>query len=252
MNDNCKIKISDVPDAYETGKTKEKKNLLFIGDILVCFSVGKNNNGNFFVDFSGRDYYVASELAKRYNVYFFSKLPLNDLGNFAVQAMEEKGINTSLIKRGGNQMGTYYRFNDDSGFCDNQKSSFACAKTYEFSYDETLDGIDMVYVDLATAELTYKTLMFTLKVFKKARERHIKTILDLRNDGLLDLNIVRLNAERLLKLTDCIVGRISDYKDYLYFSDDLKEDAYKRLLTGKYGFTEIYIEEDYYNTVNIL
>lgn len=213
------------------------KNVLLLGDVILQTAVDEANPSNFISQFTGTDLMLADGLKNKFNVIFVTKLPENHLGDAALNILREKGFDCSYVKKmGQGTIGTCYFFDGKLSSINREKSVFANVKTFEFDYDKLVENADIVVVKLATAEVTYKTLLVTLKLFKKARANGVKTVLDISNDMVYDVKIARINAERLLVNVDMAFGDEGSYKQL--FGADVD---YERYLKDTFGVKNVVV-----------
>ena len=97
---------------------------------------------SFDVNYGGGEANVAVSLANYgMNAAFVSKIPDNDIGQSAINALREVGVDTSMIVRGGERLGIYYLETGDSMraskvIYDRKYSSIADADEDDFDWEK--------------------------------------------------------------------------------------------------------------------
>jgi len=125
--------------------------------------------------FGGAEANVAVSLAQfGLPVSFVSALPLNPLGDAAIQSIRGFGVDTSLIRRAGDRIGVYFletganqrpsRVTYDRG-----GSAIAAAKTGDFDWKGIFDGVSWFHVSGVTPAISQSAANLTLEAITAAR-----------------------------------------------------------------------------------
>lgn len=211
------------------------------------------------VSFAGGEANVAVSAANYGNdAVFVSKVPDNDLGQCAVNALRRFGIDTSEILRGGPRLGCYYVEKGASQrgskvIYDRAGSSIALAQREEFDWDRIFDGADWFHFTGITPALGGEMPEVCLDAVKSAREKGVTVSCDLNYRGKLwSREKAREVMTRLLPYVDVCIGNEEDAKDVLGIeaegtdvnSGKLNRDGYisvARQLTEMFGFKKVAI-----------
>ena len=96
--------------------------------------------------YAGGEANVAVSLANYgMDVAFVSKVPMNEIGQSAINAMRRFGVDTQFVLRGGDRLGVYYVEKGASQrasrvIYDRARSAVACSKVEEYDWDTIMDG----------------------------------------------------------------------------------------------------------------
>ena len=139
----------------------------------------------FGVVYGGGEANVAVSLAN-YGVdaAFVTKLPKNEIGQAAINELRKFGVNTSMIKRGGERIGIYFLEKGASQrpskvVYDRKYSSISEVKPGEFNWDEIFAGAEWFHFTGITPALSADAAAVTLEACKKAKEKGITVSCDL-------------------------------------------------------------------------
>jgi len=121
---------------------------------------------------------------------FVTKLPTNDLGQCAVNALRKYGVCTKHIVRGGPRLGIYFLEKGASQrgskvIYDRAGSSIALAQREDFHWEEILKGADWFHFTGITPALGGQLPEICLDALKACRDLGIKTSCDLNYRGKL-------------------------------------------------------------------
>lgn len=140
---------------------------------------------DFEATFGGGEANVAVSLANfGLDAVFITKLPAHDLGQCAVNDLRKYGVDTSLIKRGGDRVGIYYLEKGASQrasqvIYDRACSAIAEAKPEDFHWAEIFDGADWFHFTGITPALSENAAAITLEACKAAKEKGVMISCDL-------------------------------------------------------------------------
>lgn len=139
----------------------------------------------FGVTYGGGEANVAVSLANYgLDVKYVTKLPKNELGQAAVNALRRYGVDTGDIVRGGNRIGVYFIEKGASQrpskvIYDRAGSSVAMASRSDFDWDKILDGAKWFHFTGITPALGDNVAAACLDACRTAKERGITISCDL-------------------------------------------------------------------------
>lgn len=139
----------------------------------------------FEASYAGGEANVAVSLANYgEDVSFVSKVPLNDIGQNAINALRKYGVDTKEIVRGGPRLGIYFVEKGASQrgskvIYDRSGSSIALAKREEFDWDKILEKTCWFHFTGITPALGGDLPNICLDAIKKAKEKNITVSCDL-------------------------------------------------------------------------
>ena len=145
----------------------------------------------FEASYAGGEANVAVSLANYgHDAIFATKLPANDLGQSAINALRRYGVDTGRIVRGGPRLGIYFVEKGASQrgskvIYDRAGSSIALAKREDFDWNTILDGADWFHFTGITPALGGDLADICLDALEKCREKGVKTSCDLNYRGKL-------------------------------------------------------------------
>ncbi len=145
----------------------------------------------FEASYAGGEANVAVSLANYgHDAIFATKLPANDLGQSAINALRRYGVDTGRIVRGGPRLGIYFVEKGASQrgskvIYDRAGSSIALAKREDFDWNTILDGADWFHFTGITPALGGDLADVCLDALEKCREKGVKTSCDLNYRGKL-------------------------------------------------------------------
>ena len=134
--------------------------------------------------FGGAEANVAVSLAQfGLPVSFVSALPLNPLGDAAIQAIRGFGVDTSLIRRAGDRIGVYFLETGSNQrpsrvMYDRGGSSIAAAKTGDFDWKVIFEGVSWFHVSGVTPAISQSAANVTLEAIAAARAAGAKVSCD--------------------------------------------------------------------------
>jgi len=137
------------------------------------------------ISYAGGEANVAISLANYgIPVGFVTKLPNNDLGDSAENAVRMFGVDTSNIVRGGNRLGKYFIEKGASQrpskvIYDRAASSIAEAKVSDFDWDSIFEGVDWFHFTGITPALGGNNPEICLQACKVAKQKGITISCDL-------------------------------------------------------------------------
>ena len=178
--------------------------------------------GRFEASYAGGEANVAVSLANYGNdAAYCTKVPAHEIGQCAVNALRQFGVDTSLIVRGGPRLGVYFVEKGASQrgskvIYDRAGSSIALAKREDFDWDAILDGADWFHWTGITPALGGELPEITLDALKKCREKGITVSCDLNYRGKL------WSREKAGE----VMGRLVPYVDVLIANEEDAKDVF--------------------------
>lgn len=139
----------------------------------------------FEASYAGGEANVAVSLANYgEDVSFVSKVPLNDIGQNAINALRKYGVDTKEVVRGGPRLGIYFLEKGASQrgskvIYDRSGSSIALVKREEFDWDKILEKTCWFHFTGITPALGGDLPNICLDAIKKAKEKNITVSCDL-------------------------------------------------------------------------
>lgn len=137
------------------------------------------------VEYAGAEANVAVSLANYgLNSVFVSKLPRNDFGEAAINAMRHFGVDMSKVVRGGDRIGIYFAEKGASQrpskvIYDRKGSAIACANLSDFNWDAIFEGADWFHFTGITPALSASLAAICLEACKMAKSKGLTISCDL-------------------------------------------------------------------------
>ena len=134
--------------------------------------------------FGGAEANVAASLALfGVETRFLSAVPANNVGDACLASLRAFGIDTSMIRRGGDRLGVYYL---ESGAnqrpsrvtYDREGSPIAAAKPSDFDWDAVFAGADWFHISGVTPAISAAAAALSLAAARAARERGVTVSVD--------------------------------------------------------------------------
>ena len=152
---------------------------------------------------------------------YVSKVPAHEIGQCAVNALRQFGVDTSRMLRGGDRLGIYFCEKGASQrgskvIYDRANSAIALASREEFDWDQLLDGVDWFHWTGITPALGGQLPEITLDALKKCREKGITVSCDLNYRGKL---WTREKAGQ-------VMGQLVPYVDVLIANEEDAKDVF--------------------------
>ena len=147
---------------------------------------------------------------------FITKLPNNDIGQAAVNAMRYFGVDTSRIVYGNGRMGLYYLEKGASQrpskvIYDRTYSAIALASKDDFDWDVAFEGVDWFHWTGITPALSESMAKISLEACKEAKERGITVSCDLNyREKLWTPEQAQSVMPKLLKYVDVCIANEED------------------------------------------
>ena len=175
---------------------------------------------DFEATYAGGEANVAVSLANYgMDAAFITKLPDNDLGKSAVNALRRFGVDTTKIVRGGKRLGIYFVEKGASQraskvIYDREGSSIACASVSDFDWEAIFEGADWFHFTGITPALGGDLPQICLEACKAARAHGIKVSCDLNfRKKLWSSEEANLVMSGLMPYVDVCIANEEDAKD---------------------------------------
>ena len=159
--------------------------VITLGEIMLRLSTPGHSrfvqSESFDVCYGGGEANVAVSLANYgHDAYFVSKVPNNDIGDSAVNALRRYGVHTNYVLKGGDRLGIYYLESGSSVrpskvIYDRAGSAIAEANADEFDLDAIFEGVDWFHFSGITPAISDKAAELT-KLACEAAKRHGVTV----------------------------------------------------------------------------
>lgn len=229
--------------------------IITVGEILLRLTPTDNQRlnqaSNFQVYYGGAEANVAISLSQfGHSVSYLTSLPLNDLGDAAMAHLNSKGVDTSLIYRNDERMGSYFY---EEGFSlrqakviyDRNHSSFLELSQEIINWDTVFFDVQTLHLTGITPALSKEMKHFTLLVLEEAVKRNLQISFDFNyRSKLWSIEEARKTYLKILPFVDiCFVG----YQDFVYIlgEDDKKPFStttlakYYKELADRYDITHL-------------
>lgn len=174
----------------------------------------------FEVSYAGGEANVAVSLAGYgLDAAFVTKVPGHEIGQCAINELRRFGVDTSLIKRGGDRLGVYFVEKGASQraskvIYDRANSAISLAQPEDFDWDEIFAGADWFHFTGITPALGGKLPQICLEACRAAKERNISVSCDLNyRKKLWSREEARECMSGLMPYVDVCIANEEDAKD---------------------------------------
>ena len=234
------------------------KKIVTLGEIMLRLSTPGFErfvqSDSFDVVYGGGEANVAVSLANYgHDAYFVSKLPKNEIGQAAVNALRRYGVHTDYIVRGGDRVGIYYlesgaSMRPSKVIYDRAHSSIAEADVSDFDFDEIFKDADWFHFSGITPALSEKAAIMTEEALRAAKRHNVTVSVDLNyRKKLWTPERAKEVMSNLMQYVDVCIGNEEDAEKVLGFkpgrtdvtSGDLELAGYKDIfeqMMKKFGF----------------
>lgn len=232
-----------------------------MGEMMIRF-MPKNNLRfeqacEFEAHYGGDESIVAVSLARfGLDTRYVTKLPVNPLGQTAVNKLREQGVDTSYIVRGGERMGLNFYENGASVRASNvvydrKYSAISCAEPEEFDFDGIFSDADWFHVAGITPAISPKAAVLVEAAMKAAKKHNVTVSVDLNyRSKLWTPEEAQAVMIPLMQYVDVCIGNEEDAEKVLGFKPEntditkgeLDIEAYKDVfvkLKERFGFKYI-------------
>ena len=177
-------------------------------------------SGKFEATYAGGEANVAVSLANYgIDAAFVSKIPSHEVGQSAVNALRQYGVDTSKIVRGGKRLGSYFCEKGASQraskvIYDREYSAIAQADAKDFDWDNIFDGVDWFHFTGITPALGGNLPAICLEACKTAKSKGITISCDLNYRKKLWTNEEANKVmSELMPYIDVCIANEEDAKD---------------------------------------
>ena len=174
----------------------------------------------FEASYAGGEANVAVSLANYgMDAAYVTKVPAHEIGQSAVNALRQYGVDTSLILRGGARLGVYFVEKGASQraskvIYDRANSAVALSKKEEYDWDKIFDGADWFHWTGITPALGGELPEICLEACKAAKARGITISCDLNyRKKLWTTQQAGETMAKLLPYVDVCIANEEDAKD---------------------------------------
>lgn len=167
----------------------EKNKVVTFGEIMLKFSPKSYRrilqSTEMDVEYAGAEANVAVSLANfGLHPAFVCKLPDNELGDSALNALRHYGVNVDSVVRGGERIGIYFVEKGASQrsskvIYDRKGSAIACAKAKDFDWEAIFDGVKWFHFTGITPALSDSLADICLDACRAAKAKGITISCDL-------------------------------------------------------------------------
>lgn len=232
-----------------------------MGEMMIRF-MPKNNlrfeqATEFEAYYGGDESIVAVSLARfGLDARYVTKLPVNPLGQTAVNKLREQGVDTSYIVRGGERMGLNFYENGaavraSNVVYDRKYSAISQADPEEFDFDGIFSDADWFHIAGITPAISPKAALLTEAAMKAAKKHGVTVSVDLNyRSKLWSPEEAQRVMIPLMQYVDVCIGNEEDAEKVLGFKPEntditkgqLDVEAYKQVfvqLKERFGFKYI-------------
>ena len=224
--------------------------IVTMGEIMLRLSTPDNQrfiqSDSFNVCYGGGEANVAISLANYGNdAYYVTKLPKNEIGQSALNALRRYGVNTEYISRGGDRLGIYFlesgsAMRPSKVIYDRKDSAISLADTSDFDFDKIFDGCFWFHWTGITPAISDKAAELIKKACECAKKHNVTISCDLNfRKKLWTTEKAQSIMKPLMKYVDVCIGNEEDAKLCLGFTP--KADIEKGD-TSASGYYEIFKE----------
>lgn len=224
------------------------KKVVTMGEIMLRLSTPKYErfvqSNSFDVVYGGGEANVAVSLANYgLNPYFVSKLPENPIGDSALNALRQFGVNTDYIARGGERVGIYFletgaSMRPSKVVYDRANSAIAEADIADFDFDEIFKDAEWFHFSGITPAISEQGTLLTEAALKAAKKHGVTVSVDLNyRKKLWTPERAKEVMSNLMQYVDVCIGNEEDAEKVLGFkpgksdvtTGELELDGYKSI-----------------------
>ncbi len=221
-----------------------------MGEIMLRLSTKEFNRfdqaDSFDVCYGGGEANVAVSLANYGNNSFYvTKIPNNEIGDSAINALRKYGVNTKYIARGGERIGIYYlesgcSMRPSKVIYDRAHSSISEAEIYDFDFNAIFKDAKWFHFTGITPAISNKAAELIKVACIEAKKQGVTISCDLNFRKKLWTSEKAISIMRpLMQYVDVCIGNEEDAKLCLGFEP--KADVEKGNTDAK-GYFEIFKE----------
>ena len=216
-------------------------------------------SNSFNASYGGGEANVAVSLANfGLDSHFITSVPDHEIGQCAINAVRNYGVNTDSILREGDRLGLFYCENGASQrpskvIYDRAGSSISQVKVGDFDWEQILKDADWFHFTGITPALGDSAAEVALEALEIAKELGIRVSADLNyRKKLWSMEKARVVMENLMPYVDVLIGNEEDADSVLGIKasgtdvtkGELSTEAYievAKKLTDKFGFDKVAI-----------
>lgn len=213
----------------------------------------------FGVTFGGGEANVAVSLANYgFDAKFVTKLPINEIGQAAVNSLRKYGVDTSDIVRGGDRVGIYFLEKGASQrpskvIYDRAGSAIATASTADFDWKKIFEGAEWFHFTGITPALSEQVENICIEACKAAKELGLTISCDLNyRNKLWSKEKARKVMSVLSEYVDVCIANEEDAADVFGIhaaktdvtTGTVNHEGYKdvaKQLVDRFGFSKVAI-----------
>jgi len=195
--------------------------IVTMGEIMLRLSTSNNQRfiqvNNFDVCYGGGEANVAVSLANYGNeAYYVSKVPANEIGQSAINALRANGVHTDYVARGGKRLGIYYLESGSSVrpskvIYDRANSSISEAEEKDFDFDKIFEGATWFHWSGITPAISDASAKVLEKALIVAKKHNVTVSCDLNFRKKLWTSEKAISIMRpLMKYVDVCIGNEED------------------------------------------
>jgi len=227
------------------------KKIVTLGEIMLRLSTPGYSrfvqSNAFDVVYGGGEANVAVSLANYgLETYFVSKLPQHEIGQSAVNALRQFGVNTDYIARGGDRVGIYFletgaSMRPSKVIYDRANSAISEAVPDDFDFDAIFEGKDWFHFSGITPALSDSAAALTEKALIAAKKNGVTVSVDLNfRKKLWTAEKAQSIMRPLMQYVDVCIGNEEDAEKVLGFKPS-ETDVTKGDLSVN-GYAQIFKE----------
>lgn len=237
------------------------KKVITFGEIMLRLSMPGYQRftqaESFDVVYGGGEANVAVSLANYgLDAHFVTKLPLNPIGQAAINHLRRYGVGTDSIVRGGERIGIYFletgaAMRASQVVYDRAGTSISEAVAKEFDFDEIFKDADWFHFTGITPALSDSAVRCTEEALKAAKKHKVTVSVDLNyRKKLWTTGKAKAVMSNLMQYVDVCIGNEEDAEKVLGFplegtdvvAGELNLDGYRKLLRKMketFGFSHV-------------
>ncbi len=214
---------------------------------------------SFEATYAGGEANVAVSLANYgIDAAFVSKVPAHEIGQCAVNALRQFGVDTSMMVRGGDRLGIYFCEKGASQraskvIYDRAGSAIALAKPEDFDWEKIFEGVDWFHFTGITPALGGDLPEICLEACKAAKAHGVTVSCDLNfRKKLWSSQEAEKVMSKLMEYVDVCIANEEDAKDVFGIeaensdinSGKLNHEGYisvAKQLCARFGFKKVAI-----------
>lgn len=160
------------------------------------------------------------------DAHFVSKLPMNPIGDAALNSLRRFGVKTNYIARGGERLGIYFletgaSMRPSKVVYDRAHSAIAEAKPEDFDFDAIFDGADWFHFSGITPAISDAGAKLTEEALKAAKRHGVTVSVDLNfRKKLWTSDKAKEIMTPLMEYVDVCIGNEEDAEKVLGFKPE--------------------------------